>query len=177
MSRPLATALDELVPAAAYEGSLTDDDQAAFDALVWHDERAKPSWSALATQAGKPDIAALEARAQAAWSALLVAGQTFNVAASGEAAVNVLCDGTNDTRADLALLALFGQTSPTGTKAWLDNTGKVTILTGAQLVTLATLAGNWVSDTYPALVTLLGEIAAGTVTTAAEIDAYAWPTS
>ena len=116
--------------------------------------------------------------ASASWNSILAAGRIFNVAASG-AAVSVLCDGTNSTRADLALLALFGQANPTGTKTWIDNNGVSTVLTGAQFVTLATLAGNWVSDTYPALQTLLGEINATppTITTTAQIDAYAWPAS
>jgi hypothetical protein len=120
----------------------------------------------------------LVAYAGASWAKLLAAGLIFNVAASG-AAVNVLCDGKNSTRADLALLTLFGQANPTGTKVWVDNGGVSTVLTGAQFVTLATLAGNWTSDTYPALQTLLGEINASppTVTTTAQIDAYAWPAS
>ena len=121
----------------------------------------------------------LVAYAAASWAKLLAAGRLFNVATSGASAVSVLCDGKNSTRADLALLTLFGQANPTGTKVWVDNGGVSTVLTGAQFVTLATLAGNWTSDTYPALQTLLGEINASppTVTTTAQIDAYAWPAS
>ena len=124
-----------------------------------------------------PTTADLSARARSAWSAVLAAGQTFQVAPQGSAPVEVLCDGTNPTRADLALLALYGQANPAGSKTWLDNMGRTTVLTGAELVTLATLAGNWVADTYPALATLLGQIASGLVTTFAEVDAYAWPSA
>lgn len=41
----VALALDGLVPGAIYGGSLTDNSQAAYEALVWGDERAKPEWS------------------------------------------------------------------------------------------------------------------------------------
>ena len=131
-------------------------------------DAATSSVVAYAPPAAPVDLKGYALQAQAEH---LLAGQTFNVAASGATPVQVLCDGTNDTRADLALLALFGQDNPAGTKTWLDNTGKTTVLTGAQLVTLATLAGNWIADTYPALVGVMGGIAAGTVTTTAEIDA------
>jgi hypothetical protein len=140
----------------------------------------KPTDDDLATALTAPDPApskdALTTYATKVWDAVLAKGETFNVAASG-AAVNVLSDGTNSTRADLALLALYGQANPTGTKSWIDNNGVVTALSGTELVTLATLVGNWISDTYPALQTLLGQIGAATVTTTAQIDAYQWPTS
>ena len=130
-----------------------------------------------AALAGGPSKAALTAYANEAWSAVLAKGQVFDVAAAGAAPVNILCDGANTTRADLGLLALFGQTNPSGSKTWIDNAGVSTVLTGAELVQLSTLAGNWIADTYPALQILLGQIAAGTVTTTAQVDAYAWPTS
>lgn len=40
----VALTLEALVPAAKYRGSLTANDKAAFDALVWEDDRAKPTW-------------------------------------------------------------------------------------------------------------------------------------
>jgi hypothetical protein len=124
-------------------------------------------------------ITELGAYAETTWIRLLAAGRVFNVAASGSTAVNVLCDGTSGTRADLSLLALFGQAYPSGTKTWVDNNKLSTLLTGSQFVALATLVGNWVADTYPALEALLNRIAAKppTVTTTAEIDAYVWPAS
>lgn len=113
----------------------------------------------------------LRAYAVQAQAALLAAGQTFNVAAAAQPAAPVLCDGTSSTRADLALLALYGQNDPSGSKTWIDNAGKVTVLTGAQLVMLATLAGTWVSDTYAALASVVAGVAAGRIKTTAEIDA------
>lgn len=117
-----------------------------------------------------PGPASLAAYAASALEAKFAAGETFNVAAQDQPAVNVLVDGTNDTRADLGLLALFGQQNPTGTKTWLDNAGVTTQLTGAQLVTLTTLVGTWVSDCYPVLASVLAGVAAGSITTTAAID-------
>ena len=42
--RDVATALETLVPAAKYGGSLTANTREAFDALRWEDDRPKPSW-------------------------------------------------------------------------------------------------------------------------------------
>ncbi len=106
----------------------------------------------------------------------LKAGVTVNVGTL-LAPVMVLSDGENSTRADLALLALFGQINPTGTQTWIDNNGVSTVLTGAQLVTLATAVGTWVSNTYAALAGLLAQISAGAVTTTAQVVTFAWPAS
>lgn len=90
---------------------------------------------------------------------------------------NILSDGTSSTLASLALLSLYGQLNPTGTKTWVDNNGVVTIITGAECVTLATNVGNWVSNTYATVGVVLGEIAANTITTTVEIDSILWPTA
>jgi len=126
-----------------------------------------------------PTIATLMAYAETVWAALLAKGETFNVAAAGATPIAVLCDGTNATRGDLALLALFGQSNPTGQKTWIDNNGIATVLTGAEFTALATIVSAWVADTYPALAALLAAITAtpATITTTAQIDAYVWPSA
>ncbi len=43
----VAAAIDVLVAAAEYRGSLTSNTQADYDALIWEDERPKPSWEAI----------------------------------------------------------------------------------------------------------------------------------
>jgi len=108
---------------------------------------------------------------------ILAAGVTVNVAASGAPAVEILCDGTSSTRADLALLALFGQANPTGTKIWTDNNGVDTSVTGTELIALATIVGNWISSIYPFASGLVGQVNSGAVTTFVEVDAAAWPTA
>lgn len=113
----------------------------------------------------------LGAYADRRWKALLARGAEFNVAGDGEPPLMILCDGTNETRADLALLVLFGQENLTGTQSWTDNDGKVSVLTGMQFIRLARLAGMWVSATYPALAAIQADVIAGTIKTAAEIDA------
>jgi hypothetical protein len=94
------------------------------------------------------------------------------VAASGAAAVNILCDGTSSTRGDLAMLALSGQANPIATKTWLDNNGVSTVLTGTQFVSLAMQIGNWIDDTYAAVAPIVAAINASppTITTFAQID-------
>ena len=134
-----------------------------------------------AAVAGAPKIvltsAQLAARAYQVWTAFLAAGQTFNVAASGAPPVEVLCDGTQATLGVLALFALFGQANPNGTKAFRDNNGVTTQLTGSELVTLATLVGTWSDNVYAAYQTLEADMTAGSIATYAAIAAFAWPTS
>ena len=43
----IALGIEALVPAAAYFGSTTANDKAAFDNLNWFDERSKPTWKAV----------------------------------------------------------------------------------------------------------------------------------
>lgn len=40
----VALNLHKIMPGAKYEGSLTDNTKASFDALRWLDARPKPSW-------------------------------------------------------------------------------------------------------------------------------------
>lgn len=108
---------------------------------------------------------------------VLMRGITVNVGQPNEAAVNVLCDGTSPTRADLGLLALFGQQDPTATKTWVDNNGASTMLSGAQFVTLAKLVGTWIDNTYTTLGSTMAAITAGTITSMAQIDAVQWPSA
>ncbi|WP_375455648.1 hypothetical protein [uncultured Methylobacterium sp.] len=117
------------------------------------------------------DKTMLAAFARRGWAAVLAHGVVVNVAEAGAAPVPVLCDGTNQTRADLGLLALFGQAYPAGTKTWIDNEGVVTMLTGAQLVRLSTLVGEWISSTYPRLGAIEARIAAGTLADLPAVDA------
>lgn len=113
-----------------------------------------------------------------AFKALLAAGRTFNVG-SANAAVNILCDGTSATRADLALLALYAQANPSGSKTWIDNNGEATALTSVEIIALASQAGNWISDLYPAYTALVADITSAnpTIKTIEDVEAYAWPTS
>ena len=43
----IAYALDQLLPAALYNGSLTANTESAYNAITWNDGRTKPTWSAI----------------------------------------------------------------------------------------------------------------------------------
>jgi hypothetical protein len=51
----LAILIERLVPAAKYRGSVTANDKAAFDGLIWEDDRSKPTWSEI--EAASSDVA------------------------------------------------------------------------------------------------------------------------
>lgn len=50
----IAYALDQLVPGAEYRGSTTANTREAYNALVWLDARAKPSWDAIIANGDAP---------------------------------------------------------------------------------------------------------------------------
>lgn len=52
----IALILDKLVPGANYSGSLTANDQPAYFALNWQDNREKPSWQAILDAANDPNL-------------------------------------------------------------------------------------------------------------------------
>jgi hypothetical protein len=52
----IALAIDALCPGARYGGSVTDNTEAAYQALRWEDERQKPEWSALVAVAAVVDV-------------------------------------------------------------------------------------------------------------------------
>lgn len=161
---------DALIPGKHVPKLWTDDVTNVADIAVGWVKGSDGKFAAPATVS--PTAAALRAYAAARLAAVLAAGRTFNVA-SGDLPHDVLCDGTNDTRADLAILALYGQANPTGTKVWVDNDGVSTTLTGAELVTLVTAAGTWIADGYAVLGSVLAGIAAAppTVKALADVDA------
>ncbi|MGW9947006.1 hypothetical protein J2W92_002343 [Rhizobium leguminosarum] len=72
----ISLALDHLVPAAEYFGSLTANDQDAYDALEWIDARAKPSWSAIEAAGLAGDRSIKIAELTVACAAAMVSGYT-----------------------------------------------------------------------------------------------------
>lgn len=48
----IAIVIEKLVPSANYFGSLTANDEAAYDALQWSDERTKPTFAQLIAASG-----------------------------------------------------------------------------------------------------------------------------
>lgn len=162
------------------------DDAAAFPASaseVTEDERMQLAeypdgwrWDGAKLAARTPPVD-LAGYARTKQAAILAAGARFNVAAAGAPAKPILCDGTNPTRADLALLVLSAQAAPTGSQTWVDNHGASTVLAAAEVIALATAAGTWMAGTYTALAKVLDGLAATppAYTTTAQVDAVFAP--
>lgn len=103
-------------------------------------------------------------------------GISVNLGTSA-APVTVLVDGTQQTIANLALAVLWSQANPKGTKSWVDNTNTTNVLNAAQIQAMATAVGNWTDNCWAAYGALAKQIINASITTYAQIDAYAWPTS
>jgi hypothetical protein len=90
--------------------------------------------------------------------------------------VSVKADATTDTIGLVAGLSDWGAAYPTATQNWIDDFGVVTIITGAQAVTLKTAGAIYIQSLYAMLATATTGVGAVTITTTAQIDALAWPT-
>jgi hypothetical protein len=107
----------------------------------------------------------------------IAAGITINVAAAGQPAVDVICDGTADTKADLKVLYDLVVSGQLTAGTWRDNHWAATTLTGAQFQALGLAITAWCANMVAACGALHDQIAAGTITSKAQIDAFAWPTA
>ena len=115
-------------------------------------------------------IAQLQEHANAKVNALLTATNPYTAAG-----VTLKADATGSTIANLLALAQWGTANPTAIENWISNDLTVTPITGAQFVALAPLVGAYAQLLYGTqLAAVLAQIAAGTITTTAQIDAFAW---
>jgi len=84
-------------------------------------------------------------------------------------------DSTVGTITHLLALSTWGQSNPTATDNWIANDWSSTPVTGAQFVALAPLVGAYAQLIYGTeLNMVLAQITAGTITTTAQIDSFAW---
>jgi hypothetical protein len=104
-------------------------------------------------------------------------GLTVNVAASGAPAQNVRVNTTQGDLTNYTGLYLLAAGNAAYTTNWVNADGTSLTLTAAQIATVATSASGLVQASFGTLAAVNAAIAAGTVTTLAEIDAAAWPSN
>ena len=108
---------------------------------------------------------------------LAYAGNKWTVVSSGGLTVDGALIGTDQPGLTLLNGAVSLATQvPTQAFSWSVPGGKVA-LTAAQVIAIGVAVGQWIQNTFIALQTLEAQITAGTITTTAQIDAYAWPTN
>jgi hypothetical protein len=90
--------------------------------------------------------------------------------------VTVKCDATQGTGTDLISLLNWGTAAPSATDQWVDNFGMVTVITGAQAVTLANSVLSYGKSLFATLAQACSGVGTGTITLASQIDALSWPT-
>jgi hypothetical protein len=117
--------------------------------------------------------AQLIAYATAQQAAIAKGGVSINVAASGPAQM-AEADTSVTGRVDLSGLAQLAQLNSAFTTVWVQSSGNLT-LNATQIMTLAAGVGTFIEATYATLAAVLAAIAAGTITTTADIDAFASP--
>ena len=91
------------------------------------------------------------------------------------AGVTIKADSTDSTRSLVIGLNDWGAVNPTATQLWTDDFGAVTSITGAQAVALYAQTQAYIQSVYAIVGAACQAIAAGTITTYAQIDALSWP--
>ena len=166
MAGDIAIALDKLMPAARYGGSLTANDRAAYDALVWEDDRPKPTWAQI--EAAGAEVA--KEGLLAYLSAWRRKAQTAGVVWDGHEA------GTDrDSRAAvmqaISAIDMGVMSSPITWKFEND----FAELTRDQLVSLAEAMAAHVQACFDLQAQLTADIESGAITTTQQIDEADWP--
>lgn len=163
MTTDVAMALDQLVPAAQYSGSLTGNTQADYDALVWSDQRAKPTWALIMNTGATMHLVHLRRYA---------ADKRWRVETGGIVVGGVPVP--TDDRAKVLLMGAASMMADVDTAPYVSGTTAVT-LTGAQFKGLYAALTAHAQAAFAVQTEVLAAIDAGTITTTAEIDAAAWP--
>lgn len=137
----LAIAIDKLAPAAEYSGSTTANTEAAYDALVWTDARAKPTWGEI--QSAWASMASVVAAKVAARAELLAGytvspeGWTLRATAEARAAISDLVQL-------VGLRLELGRITTKTLVTILDATGTPRQVTALRLREIASDYGEWV---------------------------------
>lgn len=89
--------------------------------------------------------------------------------------LQVSADATSSTLLDLQGLMQWGTANGSATTNWVEDSGGVVTLTGAQCVALAAAVQAYGQSVYAVLAQAMNGIANASITTTAQIDALAWP--
>lgn len=127
---------------------------------------------------GQPTIEAVNAvlgnRSQTETLAAYAAEKRYAVETGGLNVGGVSIPTDRDTQAKLTSAFLLAQADPAASFQWKTSAGFVT-LTAATVGQIAVAIGQFVQAAYAAEAQVLAAIAAGTITTTAQIDAANWP--
>lgn len=89
--------------------------------------------------------------------------------------LQVYADATSATILDLQGLMQWGTSNGSATTNWVEDSGGVVTLTGAQCVALAEAVLAYGQSAYAVLAQAMNGIANASITATAPIDALAWP--
>lgn len=147
----------------------------AKGALVALDITPDIDLKAYADAAASLAKASLVAYAEGRHWALKTGGFDFNVGTASKPQI-VSASTTDGGRTDLNGLVSLAQMDANFTTIWMQPGGTLT-LTAPQVIALGKAVGTFVVATYSALAAVLDGIATGSITTTAQIDAAAWPST
>ena len=88
--------------------------------------------------------------------------------------VTIKSDATAATLANWLALMDWATRNPSASTQWVADDFTVTPITATEIGALGPLVGAYAQTVYGELATVLGEIASATITTTAQIDAFAW---
>lgn len=136
---------------------------------------AEPSPADLAAIAALPHPGPTQAQLQA-YAGAKADGLVAALRSISADGVTLKSTSTDAAIGKINALSAWGAANPSASTIWTADDLSTVTITGAQIAGIAPLALAYSMSVYgAALPAVLAAIAAGTIATTAEIDAYAWP--
>ena len=160
---------------------LADDGQGHVTITKWDEARlgmAQPNAWAILQIPTMPEAQSIEVLTNyslAKYASVLAAGTLIPVT-TDTGTVQILCDGSAETKTDINGLYADTLRAPSSTIYWTDNNEVTTPLTSAQFQAFAVSALAWMANVFAFRVQTIAQCKAQSITLTSQIDALNWPT-
>lgn len=156
----LALALENILPGALYQGSLTDDTEAAYDALTWLDVRPKPLYVkvlAAAAQVAKADLK------------LFAAAERFNRQIGGYSYRGRAFDTDPDSVAAFTTIYTLAIANPSFSTSWKMSDGSFTPLDAQTIIATYNAIVRFTQALFSAEAVVGAAVDSGSMTTQTQV--------
>jgi hypothetical protein len=156
----LALALDAIVPGALYQGSLTDDTEAAYDSLIWLDVRPKPLYSkvvAAVAQILKADLKAF------------AAAERYNRQTAGYSYRGRTFDTDPDSVAAFNTIYVLAQANPSYSTSWKLSDGSFTPMDATTIISTYNAIVRFTQALFTAESVVSAAVDSGSMTTYTQV--------
>jgi hypothetical protein len=156
----LALALEAVMPGALYQGSLTDDTEASYDALTWLDVRPKPLYSKVLTAAALVVKADLK---------LFAAAERYNRQTRGYTYRGRKFDTDPDSVAAFSTIYVLAQATPSYSVSWKLSDGSFTPMDANTIIATYNAIVRFTQALFTSESVISAAVDSGSMTTQAQV--------